>query len=219
MKTIKTVFVTLVIIAVLAPVTALGVIYSGVYNVAATQKHWPPVSWLLNKTVHNSIKARAGDIDVPELGSREQMYTGINNYQAMCAGCHAPPGAEPTALAQGLYPEPPNLAHTAGHHSAAYMFRAIKYGIKASGMPAWGPTHSDDDLWSLVALITQFPYMDGADYVTLRQEAQDKGSGHHSSGGGHNVRSHADSKNHSPEASSHHEQTTSGSDGHAGHTH
>jgi len=34
-------------------------------------------------------------------------------------------------------------------------FWTIKYGLKMTGMPAYGPTHADDKIWAITAFITQ----------------------------------------------------------------
>ena len=40
-----------------------------------------------------------------------------------------------------------------------------KHGVKMTGMPAWGPTHSEEELWSLVAFMRLFPTMPASEYV------------------------------------------------------
>ncbi len=192
MRNLKTVIATLVVVALLVPLTALGVIYSGAYNVAATSDHWPVTRWLLSETVHNSVAARAEDVIVPPLGAREQILAGAANYEAMCAACHSSPGSPETAMAQGMYPAPPELAHAAGAMTAAELFWVIKHGTKASGMPAWGPSHSDEEIWSMVAFIQQLPQMSAAEYAQLQQTADASGVGHGAHGGGAHASSEAD---------------------------
>lgn len=183
MRTLKTIFITLIAVAVLAIAAGIGVIYSGVYNVAATDKHWPIVYWLLHETVEHSIAAHAKTIEVPALGDRQQVLAGAANYKAMCADCHAAPGIEQRTLARAMmYPKPPLLDDAAEEMTPAQLFWVIKYGIKASGMPAWGSSHSDEDLWSMVALIQKFPGMTAAEYEQLQQAAADAGIGHHHHG-------------------------------------
>lgn len=197
MKTLKTVILTLIVIAVLVSLAILGVIYSGAYNVAATSKHWPVTAWLLDQTVHNSIAAHAEGIEVPALGMRPQILTGAANYEAMCAGCHAAPGVEQGLPGVAMYPQPPRLDQAAEEMTAAQLFWVIKHGIKASGMPAWGPSHGNEEIWSMVALIEQFPQMSAAEYTQLQQDANSSGMGHHGHGGDepeHGDHTHAVSK-------------------------
>jgi mono/diheme cytochrome c family protein len=71
----------------------------------------------------------------------------------MCATCHGAPGKEPEELARGLNPPAPDLAHSTVDLSPSEMFLIVKNGIKMTGMPAWGPTHSDSTIWAMVAFL------------------------------------------------------------------
>ena len=46
-------------------------------------------------------------------------------------------------------------------------FWIIKHGIKASGMPAWGPTHSDERIWKMVAFLQSLPSLTPDQYQIL----------------------------------------------------
>merc|ERR1712000_66730 len=46
-------------------------------------------------------------------------------------------------------------------------FWIIKHGIKASGMPAWGPTHSDERIWNMVAFLQRLPSLTPDQYQIL----------------------------------------------------
>lgn len=47
------------------------------------------------------------------------------------------------------------------------MFWVIKNGIGMTGMPAWGPCHSDEELWDIVAFRRQLPDMSVEEYPAL----------------------------------------------------
>lgn len=100
-------------------------------------------------------------------------------YQDMCAACHTPPGDSPSALTRGLNPPAPDLAEAAQQRTPAELFWVTKHGIRMSGMPAWGPTHSDEELWPVVALVTRFPDFGGNDYGNLLEAAREAGVEHH----------------------------------------
>lgn len=184
MKTLKTVVATLIAVAILMPALALGVLYSGAYDVAATNEHWPIIEWLLDNAVHRSVAERAAGIEVPPLDARAQLLAGAAHYEAMCAGCHAAPGEELALPGVAMYPEPPRLDEAATQLTPAQIFWVIKHGIQATGMPAWGASHSDGEMWSLVAFIQQLPEMDSAEYERLQRAADASGSGHHHGHGG-----------------------------------
>jgi mono/diheme cytochrome c family protein len=114
----------------------------------------------------------------PDLANEELISSGAGNYDAMCVGCHLAPGIKETELSKGLYPRPPNLS-LAVIDDPAEAFWAIKHGIKASGMPAWGKSMADEYIWGLVAFVRRLPDLDADAY-----EAAVAASGGHSHGGG-----------------------------------
>ena len=56
-------------------------------------------------------------------------------------------------------------AHDA--HDEKDNFWVIKNGIKLTGMPAWGASHTDDDIWALVAFINQLDEMSADEYLEI----------------------------------------------------
>ncbi|HEY1141414.1 MAG TPA: cytochrome c, partial [Lysobacter sp.] len=116
-------------------------------------------------------------LKVPDLQDPARIAHGAGNYDAMSTGCHLKPGAEPTELSKGLYPAPPNLSQQTV--AAAEAFWAIKHGVKASGMPAWGKSMDDAYIWNMVAFLQQLPKLDAVQYQALVAR-----SGGHSHGGG-----------------------------------
>ena len=76
----------------------------------------------------------------------------------MCASCHLAPGQAGSELRQGLYPLPPDLtAEKAEKADPRRAFWVIKHGVKISAMPAWGATHDDTTIWSMVAFLQTLP--------------------------------------------------------------
>ena len=161
----------------LAVLGAAGFVWSGVYNIGADDPHTRPVFTLLQSLRERSIAARAAKLQVPDLSDPKRIAQGAGNYDAMCTGCHLAPGAEETELSKGLYPAPPNLSRQTVE--AAEAFWAIKHGVKASGMPAWGKSMDDAYIWNMVAFVQQLPSLDAAQY-----QAWVASSGGHSHGGG-----------------------------------
>lgn len=159
---------------VVATLIVLGVggvlfVYSGLYNIAATEDHSAAETWVLHTAMHRSVKARAGDIEVPDdLVSEERIRQGARAYDQLCAACHLKPGQSDSLIRKGLNPTPPTLDRE-GHWSAAEQFWIIKYGIKMTGMPAWGETHKDEDLWELTAFLQRYPSLSEEEYVGLVQ--------------------------------------------------
>ncbi|PTR16323.1 cbb3-type cytochrome c oxidase subunit III [Nitrosospira sp. Nsp2] len=180
---------------VLAGVALLGLgayIYSGHYNIAADQPHWFATTKIITSLRDRSIERRTRDIVIPDLEDPGLTLKGAGQYDAMCAGCHLAPGLGNSEIRRGLYPEPPDLSRT--RIDPANAFWVIKHGIKMTGMPAWGRTHDDITLWSIVAFINKLPGMTSEAYREIVREANaevDMGSGHGTGGHGAHQHGHA----------------------------
>ena len=122
------------------------------------------------------------------MNTSDRLLAGGADYNDMCAGCHLKPGKKESDFTIGLYPAPPNLTATADAHGHEHgsdtgskeaaiqrQFWIIKHGIKASGMPAWGPTHSDERIWNMVAFLQRLPSLTPDQYqiVTARGNTSD----------------------------------------------
>jgi mono/diheme cytochrome c family protein len=158
---------------------AVGLAYSGLPNVAASQAEPGPLRWLLQTTRQHSVARHAAQIAVPDLSGDQLVTDGAADYDAMCAHCHGGPGREPFVAAGDMSPPPPDLAQVAGRRSPGELFWVIKHGIRMTGMPARGATHSDGELWALVAFIERLPGLSAADYRRLLERAAAEGHEHH----------------------------------------
>lgn len=164
---------------VLAGLAGLATIYSGAYNVAATEEHAPVTRWALDTTFHNSVRSRAREMPAPPAFTPAILAEGANEYKAMCQHCHAGPGVKRAEWAQGMRPLPPYLTEAAAHWSPREVFWLVKHGVKMSGMPAFGPTHDDAKLWSLVAFVKDLPAMTPERYAAFADGHEHGGSGGH----------------------------------------
>jgi mono/diheme cytochrome c family protein len=165
----------------LLAIGAAAFIWSGAYNIAADEPHWPVTVSMLENARDRSIEARLAGIAVPDLGNEALIRAGAGNYDAMCAECHLEPGEDRTELSAGLYPAPPDLGHD-GIDDPAEAFWVIKHGIKMTGMPAWGKSVDDGSIWGIVAFLRQAPGMTEARYDAL---VESSGGHHHGPGEEH----------------------------------
>jgi mono/diheme cytochrome c family protein/ketosteroid isomerase-like protein len=159
-------------------VLAIGYAWSGAYDIGADAPHSRPVYALLETLRERSIATRSADVAPPDLTNEQLISSGAGNYDAMCVGCHLAPGVDETELSKGLYPQPPNLSQVV-IDDPGEVFWAIKHGIKASGMPAWGQSMADEYIWGMVAFLRRLPDLDADAYA-----AAVASSGGHSHGGG-----------------------------------
>ena len=139
-------------------------LYSGVYDVAATEQHTAPVYWALETGMRNAVSRRARGIEVPPLTEPALIRRGFSLHRAACVQCHGAPGVAPGDAAKGLLPVPNNLAQAAREWSAAEIYWVTRYGLKMTGMPAWGMRFDEGDLWAVVAFVKHLPRLTAADY-------------------------------------------------------
>jgi mono/diheme cytochrome c family protein len=165
-------------VAVILAIAAV-VIASGAYNFAADEPHTALVAKVIAIARERSIEARASGIQAPPLGDAKMIAEGAEHYAAMCTGCHLAPGMRENEMRPGLNPKPPILA-SVPREDAGEQFWIIKHGLKMTAMPAWGTTHSDEELWNIVAFLQQLPGMSPDRYRALTYHAE----AHHEHMGG-----------------------------------
>lgn len=165
----KQVIITLVILCVVVIAGIAAFVGSGIYNIGADAHHTKPVYALMQALRERSIAHHAKDIAVPNLDDPQLILKGAGQYAAMCTGCHLAPGMAENEMRPGLYPQPPQLATFRPDPREA--FWVIKHGIKMSAMPAWGGSHDDATIWSMVAFLQKMPGMTPAQYKEMVAKA------------------------------------------------
>ncbi|GAA0720265.1 c-type cytochrome [Dokdonella soli] len=185
MKRLAEVMIAVAGLSAVVVVGAAAFVYSGVYNIGADAPHTRPVFALMQTLRDRSIRLRAKDIRVPDLDDPQRILEGAGHYDAMCTGCHLKPGMTDSEIRPGLYPQPPNLSQVRIDPQDA--FWAIKHGIKMSAMPAWGTSHDDATIWSMVAFLQKLPDLTPAQYEDMVVKAptdEDADDHHHHHGSG-----------------------------------
>ncbi|HEV7264749.1 MAG TPA: cytochrome c [Falsiroseomonas sp.] len=153
-----------------AGVVGLTVVYSGAYNVAATEEHASFTRWAFDTTFHNSVERRAADVTAPSAVTPGMIAAGAQAYKSMCQHCHAGPGVERAVWVSGMRPRPPHLAEAAAMWEPREVYWLVRHGVKMSGMPAFGPSHDDRTIWSIAAFVKELPAMTPDRYASLGGE-------------------------------------------------
>lgn len=154
-------------------------ILSGSYNIAATEPHFEFVHRALATIRDRSIEVRAGKIEAHRL-EPATTTTGLRAYHGLCSICHSGPGLEASPIREGLYPKPPMLSsESVQRRSDVELFWIVKHGIKMSGMPAFGLTHQDMELWQIVGFIRQLPSIKAEEYRAMLKAGWDVESDDH----------------------------------------
>lgn len=159
---LKTVAATVLALCLVALAVAAAVIYSGVFDVGAVKPHYALTKWVLETTMERSVERRAKEVTVPPgLGHTRET---ARHYDEKCSLCHGAPGKDRSEIGQGMRPKPPDLAKVADDMPERMVFWVAKNGVRMTGMPAFGKTHKDRELWEMVSLVKGLPKMSVVDY-------------------------------------------------------
>jgi mono/diheme cytochrome c family protein len=168
MKTLKVALVLLL----LAAAGKLAYFYSGAYDIGADAPHWPVTERILGMLRERSIETRAAGMQVPRLDDPALIAEGAIHYGGMCMACHLAPGLHDTEIRKGLYPQPPRLTELR-ESDPREQFWTIKHGVKLTAMPAWGRSHDDDAIWSIVAFLNVLPSLTPEQFRQMAGEAEE----------------------------------------------
>jgi hypothetical protein len=144
-------------------------IWSGWYNVGADGPHWKITFWLLEEARERSVEMHSKNIVSPSFNDSKLLEVGFPHFHEMCRQCHGAPGYPRDEFAEGLYPNPPSLASADIQQelSASELFWIVKHGIKMTGMPSFGKTHTDAQIWGIIAVVKKLPEMDEVAYEEM----------------------------------------------------
>ncbi|MEO8244574.1 MAG: cytochrome c [bacterium] len=166
MKPPMIVLSTLAVAAIVGAVGTYAFVNSGLYDVSATTPDSSLVYWATHQTMEHSIARRLGANVVPDgLDAPVKIAEGGQIFIDNCAVCHGRPDMAPTAIFQGLNPSPADLYRASRKPDPQENFQFIKYGIKMTGMPAFAPTQTDEQVWALVAFLNVLPGISAANFT------------------------------------------------------
>lgn len=169
-------FAGAIALLVIAVAVAAVVAFGGLYPVAASNPHTAGVKWFIAQSRDHAVERSASRLTAPKLSAAD-IREGAGHFKGMCQACHGGPGVEPAEFASGMNPRPPNLAKAAGDLSVSEVFWIAKNGLKMTGMPAFGKTDKDDELWKVAAFVKALPKFSAPDYAAI-PNAHEEGQGH-----------------------------------------
>jgi mono/diheme cytochrome c family protein len=170
MRRLTGLVVTLIVALLVASAVAVALAFAGLVPVAATAHHSSLLEWYFEEALDHAVDRGAESIQPPPLDDPALLRAGIVHYQEMCLTCHGAPGIEPSEIGKGLYPKPPLLERRKRMRPAP-TYWLVKNGIRDTGMPAFGATHSERELWAVVAFTVAMPHMAPEEYARRAREA------------------------------------------------
>lgn len=92
----------IVLSLIVAALIGFGTVYSGQYNVAATDPHTTFIRWAFDTTYHRSIESHAEEVVAPEDLSPAMIEAGGAIDASTCVHCHGAPGQDPAGWSRGM---------------------------------------------------------------------------------------------------------------------
>lgn len=112
--------------------------------------------WAAGTSLNATLRSQAPKQANPVVLSSAHLIEGINLYGQHCAICHGTAAGASSAspLAKGLYPAPPQFAEEGVEDDPeGVSYWKIRHGIRLTGMPAWGRSLSDQQIWTLALFL------------------------------------------------------------------
>jgi mono/diheme cytochrome c family protein len=140
---------------------ALGgaaVVVTGVIDPAASVPPGPVEIRIARFALERSVARRAPKAPNPLKPGPDVLRGGLAHYKHMCVQCHGAPGVDASEAGEGLNPPAPDL--TLGRvqkRTDGELFWLVQNGVRMTGMPAFGATHKDEEIWKIVAFLRHLP--------------------------------------------------------------
>lgn len=163
-----------ILVCLLAPILLLAM---GAINMGADVKPGLIEKTLAPWAVDRSVAKRAPKEKNPYAGDLAAIATGLDHYRENCVICHGAPDVAGAELSKGINPSAPALGKEGDDTPDGELFWVIKHGIRMTAMPAFGPTHTDEEIWKIVTFIHHLPELTAQERDSLRPE--DGAGAHH----------------------------------------
>jgi mono/diheme cytochrome c family protein len=165
-------FIGGIVLGIAICIAALLVVAAcGTVNMGATTKPGAVERNLAPWVVDRSRERRATHETDPYTNA-VVVSTGLDHYREDCLMCHGAPNVEAGELAKGLNPSAPKLqSPDTQSMTDGELFWTIKHGVRMTGMPAFAPTHTDEQIWKIVAFVRHLPNLTPEQTAELRKPA------------------------------------------------
>ena len=158
-------------------VLGVAIVFAGAYlyfslGLAPVATSAPPMPFeekMASMALHARI-AKEAPSGVPVPADEANLTAGAQLYREHCAVCHGLTGRPETATAKGMFPKPPQFFQGNGvtDDPVADTYWKAKNGIRLTGMPGYGPSLSEQQLWQVSLLLAHADKLPASVQTALR---------------------------------------------------
>jgi mono/diheme cytochrome c family protein len=121
--------------------------------------------------LNRSIERHAPKVANPLGRAPAAVAAGLALFRAHCVDCHGAPGVDPTEAGASLNPPAPGLTLARVQaRSDGELKWIVSNGIRMTGMPAFGASRSEEEVWQLVAALRRLPQLSPEERHRLARE-------------------------------------------------
>ena len=153
------------LLILLCLILVAGAIFVSRFSISAIPDPGHFETRMATASLHAIVSRRAlREVPAEPPASSTSVAMGGMTFGGECASCHGTSGDKPTDVGRSMYPRAPSLAsREVQEWSDAEMFYIIRNGVRYTGMPGFGKTMADDQIWTLVYYVRSIgPEKDGA---------------------------------------------------------
>jgi mono/diheme cytochrome c family protein len=153
---LKGVVLGVAITLAVALIVAYVLLRSGLISANADAEPGGLETWMAGTSLDATLRRDAPLDKNPVELTEQNLLSGVRLFAQNCAVCHgsAQGAASPSPIAKGLYQKPPQLATDGVEDDAeGVSFWKIKHGIRLTGMPSFGHSLSDQQIWTLALFL------------------------------------------------------------------
>src|SRR6266536_5259060 len=161
----------LLLLPALGALCAGIVLTAGLVDFSATTPPGRLEQRLATFVLNRSIERRAPRVANPLGRSPAAVAAGLALLRTHCVACHGAPGVDPTEAGASLNPPAPGLTLARVQaRSDGELKWIVSNGIRMTGMPAFGASKSEEEVWQLVAALRRLPRLSPEERQTLGKE-------------------------------------------------
>ena len=159
----------LLLVPALAALSIAVVLGTGLVDFSATGVPGRLEERLATFALNRSIARHAPKARNPLGDSPETVAAGLGLFRTQCVACHGAPGVDPTDAGASLNPPAPGLTlPRVQARPDGELFYLVSRGVRMTGMPAFGPSRSEDEIWQIVAALRHLPRLNDQERSALR---------------------------------------------------
>ena len=139
------------------PIVGMMYIRLGLMPVATSESPLPGEKYIARTALHARIRKEAPR-QAPYQPDETAFLDGARIYKQNCAFCHGLLKSQTSLAARGMFPYPPQLLQgddRVTDDPVGITYWKVKNGIRLSGMPGFGESLSDREMWDVSWLLAK----------------------------------------------------------------